>query len=274
VKKPTPIIHPEHADQIRKARVGVVIQKIKSGKSVTAVDQAVLDEAIGTKKSPKRAAAYASSMAQAAAMMGVPKSTLKAAKAQGAPGFIGSRVYMEEVRFWLDAEAKKKPQAQTDGAAPVQRDLRQEIADLNAMLCQVDENAKQSLATGAITLALELLQQRKALSDQRNAAMVQARRQGKTEDDSISRQEVERLARALAHNAALGLQRAANKLVDKLDGITDPRLQHPIIVDALATEAYIAPFEQALNLAASHGLPDWLVSAIRTGVDLQVEDAP
>lgn len=207
-------------------------------------------------------------------MMGVPKSTLKAAKAQGAPGFVGSRVYMEEVRFWLDTQAAKQPQTQVDGAAPVQRDLRQEIADLNAMLSQVDQTAKQSLATGAIPTALELLQQRKALSDQRNAAMVQARRQGKTEDDSISRQEVERIARAITHNAALGLQRAAVKLVDKLDGITDPRLQHPIIVDVLAVDAYLAPFEQALNLAAGHGLPDWLVSSLRSGVDLQVEDAP
>lgn len=223
---------------------------------------------------PKGTPAYASSMAQASALMGVPKSTLKAAKSQGAPGFVGSRVYMSKVRAWLDEQAAKSPVVETEGAAPVQRDLRQEIADLNAMLSQVDQTAKQSLLTGAIPTALELLQQRKALSDQRNAAMVQARRQGKTEDDSISRQEVERLARAITHNAALGLQRAATKLVDKLDGITDPRLQHPIIVDVLAVDAYLAPFEQALNLAAGHGLPDWLVSALRSGVDLQVEDAP
>lgn len=223
---------------------------------------------------PKKAPAYASSMAQAAAMMGVPKSTLKAAKAQGAPGFVGSRVYMDEVRFWLDTEAAKRPQVQTDGAAPIQRDLRQEIADLNAMLSQVDQTAKQSLATGAIPTALELLQQRKALSDQRNAAMVQARRQGKTEDDSISRQEVERIARALAYNAALGLQRAAVNIVDKLDGITDPKAQHPIVSDVLILEVYLAPFDQALNLAAGHGLPDWCVAALRSGVDLQVEDAP
>ena len=223
---------------------------------------------------PKAAPAYASSMAQAAAMMGVPKSTLKAAKAQGAPGFIGSRVYMEEVRFWLDSQVAKGSAPMVDGVTATQRDLRQEIADLNRMLTQVDQGVQQSFASGAMELGLQILQQRKPLSDQRNAAMVQARRQGKTEDDSISRQEVERLARAIAHNAALGLQRAANKLVDKLDGITDPRLQHPIIVDALATEAYLAPFDQALNLAASHGLPDWLVSAIRSGVDLQVEDSP
>lgn len=223
---------------------------------------------------PRKVPAYASSMAQAAAMMGVPKSTLKAAKAQGAPGFVGSRVYMEEVRFWLDTEAAKRPQVQTEGAAPIQRDLRQEIADLNTMLCQVDQNAKQSLATGSITTALELLQQRKALSDQRNAAMVQARRQGKTEDDSISRQEVERIARALAYNAALGLQRAAVNIVDKLDGITDPKAQHPIVSDVLISEVYLAPFDQALNLAAGHGLPDWCVAALRSGVDLQVEDAP
>jgi len=223
---------------------------------------------------PKQPKAYCSSMAQASALMGVNKQRLKSAKAQGCPGFIGSRVYMDEVRAWLDAQAAKTPVVETEGAAPVQRDLRQEIADLNAMLCQVDQTAKQSLASGAIPTALELLQQRKSLSDQRNAAMVQARRQGKTEDDSISRQEVERIARALTHNAALGLQRAAVKIVDKLDGITDPKLQHPIIVDVLAVDAYLAPFEQALNLPAGHGLPDWLVSAIRSGVDLQVEDAP
>lgn len=222
-------------------------------------------------KNASRVPAYASSMAQAAALMGVPKSKLKAAKAQGAPGFVGSRVYMQRVRVWLDDQAAKTPVVETEGAAPTQRDLRQEIADLNAMLSQVDQTAKQSLASGAIPTALELLQQRKALSDQRNAAMVQARRQGKTEDDSISRQEVERLARAVTHNAAIGLQRAAVNIVDKLDGITDPKAQHPIVTDVLIADVYLAPFEQALNLAAGHGLPDWLVAAFRSGIDLQVE---
>lgn len=224
---------------------------------------------------PKAVPAYASSMAQAAAMMGVPKSTLKAAKAQGAPGFIGSRVYMEEVTSWLRAQARKKAKprkAKLVESKP--RELREEVADLGVMLERADALAKAVLLSGDVVQSMEMIDRTGVLARRRDAAMVQMRRQGKTEDDSISRQEVERLARALAHNAALGLQRAANKLVDKLDGITDPRLQHPIIVDALATEAYIAPFEQALNLAASHGLPDWLVSAIRTGVDLQVEDAP
>lgn len=223
---------------------------------------------------PKKLPAYASSMAQAAAMMGVPKSTLKAAKAQGAPGFVGSRVYMEEVRFWLDSQSAKESIAQADGLPATQRDLRQEIADLNRMLAQVDQGVQQSFASGALELGLQILQQRKPLAEQRNAAMVQARRQGKTEDDSISRQEVERIARALAYNAALGLQRAAVNIVDKLDGITDPKAQHPIVSDVLISEVYLAPFDQALNLAAGHGLPDWCVAALRSGVDLQVEEAP
>ena len=183
-------------------------------------------------------------------------------------------MYHDEVKAWLDTEAEKKERIKLEGAEPTARDLRDEVADLGAMLTQVDQLAKQAMRSGDVTQGMDLLAQRKTLSEQRNAAMVQMRRQGKTEDDSIARPEVERLVRALAYNAALALQRAAVEVIHKLDGITDPTAQHPIVTDILIAGVYLAPFEQAVNLPAGHGLPDWLVSAMRKSVDDMTEEAP
>lgn len=214
---------------------------------------------------PKQPKAYCSSMAQAAALMGVSKQTLRSAKAQGCPGFIGSRVYMEEVKHWLDTQAAKSP-AQSAGARPQVRDLKDEIADLNEMLVQVDVTAKECMANGQLSMGLDFLAQRKSLSDQRNAAMVQMRRQGRTEDDSVPRQEVERITRAIARNAATGLQLAVNKVCDRLKGISDPVEMHPIVTDILVSDVFVSPFDQACNLPAGHGVPSWVFDAIKAGV--------
>jgi hypothetical protein len=214
---------------------------------------------------PKQPKAYCSSMAQAAALMGVSKQALRSAKAQGCPGFIGSRVYMDEVRHWLDTQAVKAPE-RSDAVTPRARDLKEEIDDLNVMLVQVDSVAKECMANGQLTTGLEYLSQRKSLSDQRNAAMVQMRRQGRTEDDSVPRQEVERITRAIARNAASGLQLAANKICDRLAGISDPVEMHPIVTDVLVSDVFVSPFEQACNLPAGHGVPSWVLDAVRAGV--------
>lgn len=213
---------------------------------------------------------WCSSIAQASAIMGIDKPIIRRAKAAGAPGFAGSRVNPRVVADWIHENDPVKS-APVSGAAPIRRDLKDEVADLDSMLAQVDALAKESMAGGGVTVALELLAQRKSLSDQRNAAMVQLRRQGRTEDDSVPRQEVERLAHALAYNAAVGLQRAASKICDALKGISDPIQMHPIVTDILICDAFIAPFDHACNLPAGHGVPSWLFESIKRGAEEFVE---
>jgi hypothetical protein len=69
------------------------------------------------KKKPERTPAYADTLTQAAAQLGVDVATLREAKRQGAPGFRSGRVYFEEVRVWLRENAGKSartPEAQAD----------------------------------------------------------------------------------------------------------------------------------------------------------------
>lgn len=149
------------------------------------------------------------------------------------------------------------PAVASDG----KRDLKEEVETLERMLLLVDRQAEH-LARTDILVALPLLEQRQALSRQRNDALVQLRRQGRTEDDSIPRPEVERIAHALAYNAALGLQRLADDLADKLKGVTEPVEIHRILTGGLVASAYLTPFQQAVELDAGHGLPHWVVEAM------------
>jgi len=213
---------------------------------------------------------WCSSIAQASAIMGVEKSIIRRAKASGAPGFAGSRVNPRVVADWIHENDPVKS-APVSGVAPIHRDLKDEVADLGSMLAQTDALAKEYMAGGGVTVALELLEQRGSLAKQRNDAMVQLRRQGRTEDDSVPRQEVERLAHALAYNAAVGLQRAASKICDALKGISDPIHMHPIVTDILISDAFIAPFDHACNLPAGHGVPSWLFESIKRGAEEFVE---
>jgi hypothetical protein len=51
------------------------------------------------------------SIAAAAAGMGIPKSRIRKAKKEGAPGFRGSRVYETELAAWLEDEVEETPAA-------------------------------------------------------------------------------------------------------------------------------------------------------------------
>lgn len=202
--------------------------------------------------------------------MGIEKSIIRRAKASGAPGFAGSRVNPRVVADWIHENDPVKSLL-LPGAKPTIRDLKDEIADMSIMLAQVDKMAQQAMAIGDVNETLRIMCERGSLAKQRNDAMVQLRRQGRTEDDSVPRQEVERLAHALAYNAAVGLQRATSKICDALKGISDPIQMHPIVTDILISDAFIAPFDHACNLPAGHGVPSWLFESIKRGAEEFVE---
>ena len=218
--------------------------------------------------------AYCGSMTQAAAIMGISKGVLRMAKARGAPGFVDSRVRPKVVAEWLEKhaatptappDAGNTPPARPD-SSPHRRSLPEEIADLDDMLARVDALARSTLASGDVTTALQLLDQRKPLSDQRNNAMTQARRAGRTEDEVIARAEVERIVHAIAHHACVGLQAVAVDIVRAIEGETDPTRQLPLVESALVPSVLAAPMEQAGKLAAGHGLPSWAVDCITKAV--------
>lgn len=71
----------------------------------------------------------AETMGQAAALMGVPVAILKAAKRQGAPGFVGSRVDMPKLSEWL----KANPLQEDSAMGPMERQkFRKLKADADA----------------------------------------------------------------------------------------------------------------------------------------------
>jgi hypothetical protein len=213
-------------------------------------------------------------MAQAAAVMGIPKARLKAVKERGGDGFENSRVNPRRVAGWMDAQATEIWEASeevADDAPKPKRDLKGEIDDLDEMLRQVDRLAMDAFRTGGVQIGLELAAQRGSLAKQRNDAMVQLRRQGRTEDDSIPRSEFERLCRGLAINAAHGLQRITDDVTRKLKGVSNPVEIHTILTDAMVAGPYLSAFEQTAASEVEHGLPDWAVRALRSSVEGMVE---
>lgn len=205
-------------------------------------------------------------MAQASAEMGIPKATLRRAKSLGAPGFIHSRVDGNALLPWLEAK-DMLPKATTDAPpedSKPKRTLGEEIEDLDVMLAQVDRSAKASFAAGDIATALQILEQRKPLSDQRNNALTQARRAGRTEDDVIGRAEAIRLIRALAIQACHGIQRIAREAAGRLVGVVEPAEIMRILVEELTANAFLRPFEEAAKLDAGHGIPAWVAEEMRT----------
>jgi hypothetical protein len=217
---------------------------------------------------------WCSSMAQAAAVMGIPKARLKAVKERGGDGFENSRVNPRRVAAWMDAQATEiweAPEEVADDAPKPKRDLKGEIDDLDEMLRQVDRLAMDAFRTGGVQIGLELAAQRGSLAKQRNDAMVQLRRQGRTEDDSIPRSEFERLCRGLAINAAHGLQRITDDVTRKLKGVSDPVEIHAILTDAMVAGPYLSAFEQTAASEVEHGLPDWAVRALKSSMEGMVE---
>lgn len=218
---------------------------------------------------------WCSSMAQAAAVIGIPKARLKSAKERGAPGFENSRVNPRRVAAWMDAQS----QAMWDSPDPPavadqpkgKRDLKGEIEDLDEMLRQVDRLAMEAFRQQDVSTGLQLASERGSLAKQRNDALVQLRRQGRTEDDSVPRTEVERICAALAINAAHALQRIVDDASVTLAGVTQPQEIHAKLTDQCIQHAYISAFEQAVGGDLQHGLPDWLVRSMKTSVQEMIE---
>jgi len=115
MKKPTPIISPEQADQIRKARVGAILKKLKEGKSITAAEQRLLDENTEKPKEKQkrgRPREHAQtlpsydSMNSCSAATGIPLMVLKRSKKAGCHAFRSTRVYLGELLPWLFAQGE------------------------------------------------------------------------------------------------------------------------------------------------------------------------
>lgn len=113
MKKPTPIISPEQADQIRKARVGAVLKKLREGKSITAAEQRLIDENTAKPKEKREkgrprqhseSLPVYDSMNSCAASTGIPLALLKRSKKKGCPAFRATRVYLGELLPWLFAQ--------------------------------------------------------------------------------------------------------------------------------------------------------------------------
>lgn len=113
MKKSPPIISPDQAEQIRKARVGAVLKKIKDGKSITASEQRLLDEASTPKKEARKVGRpkvhsetlpVYGSMAACASATGIPMVILKRSKKSGCPAFRATRVHLSELLPWLFAQ--------------------------------------------------------------------------------------------------------------------------------------------------------------------------
>ena len=93
---------------------------------------------------PKDPRAY-DSIAQAAKMMGVPRSVLQKLKRAGAPGFHGSRVYPGELRPHLEAAQKDKAPD-----APLDR----ETLENRRLLAQCERIERDNLAEAGKLIAL------------------------------------------------------------------------------------------------------------------------
>jgi hypothetical protein len=205
--------------------------------------------------------------------MGVAKGILKRAKAQGAPGFHASnRVNPRQVAAWLDGQASASPApAAVPGAEAKPRTLGEEIAQLSRMLAQQDTLAEEAMARGDVALACHLTDQSKGIAARRETAQKEVRRQGRTEDDVLSRPEVERIAHALALHACLALQRLAAEVAPRLVGLASPVEAVAILESAFVADAYLAPFRASVSSESGASLPAWVVDAMERAAQGLVE---
>jgi hypothetical protein len=101
-----PGISADIAEKIRNANLSNLIKKVKSGKTLTAAEIKLIDEAesqtarkgSATPKIPDTA----QSMSQAASIWGIPKNILRVAKASGCPAFVEHRIHRDALLKWLD----------------------------------------------------------------------------------------------------------------------------------------------------------------------------
>lgn len=255
---------PEQAEQIRSARLAAAIKKVKAGKSLTLDEQRLIDSMTEPERADRATwPEQCASMAQASAVMGVARAVLKRAKAQGAPGFHASnRVNPRQVAAWLDGQGAMSTTSKPTGASPARRTLAEEIDDVSGMLAQVDALMRDAFARGDVSTGLALASETKGLWDRRKAAQVELRRQGRTEDDVLSRPEVERMAHALAHHACIALQRLAAEVAPRLVGLTSPVEAVAILEAAFVPAAYLGPFRASVSSESGSSLPAWVVDAM------------
>ena len=266
--KPTQRLTREQAAQIRAARLAAAVRKVKEGKALTLGEQTLIDSMTEPDRADRATwPKWCSSQAQAAAVTGIPLAAVRAAKRQGCPAFDHSRVNPRAMVEWMEARANAPaPQAQGQpltGAQPVKRTLAQEIEDLNAMLAQVDALARDAMARGDVSTASALADQSKGWWERRKAAQVELRRQGRTEDDVLAKQDAVRIIRALAIQACHGIQRIAREAAGRLVGVVEPAEVMRILVEELTADAFLRPFEEASKLDAGHGIPAWVAEEMR-----------
>ena len=98
------------------------------------------------------------------------------------------------------------------------------------------------------------------------AARKQMAQLGIENGDLIGRVEVERLVRAWGARAALCLSRLRDQLAPALLDLSAEAQAAHVLEPALIIAGMLEPFARVERLAAGCGLPDWFLTALRTGV--------
>jgi len=125
-----------------------IVKKVKAGKPLSQSEREIIRKSTKQDHAQKPAlsadTAY-DSIAQAAKMMGVPRSVLQKLKRAGAPGFHGSRVYPGELRPHLEAAQKDKAPD-----APLDR----ETLENRRLLAQCERIERDNLEAAGKVIAL------------------------------------------------------------------------------------------------------------------------
>lgn len=106
-------ITPEIAEKIAEKNLANIIQKVKTGKTLSPAELELVE-------SQKSGAKYADSMKAASAQSGYPMRVLKWAKDRGCPAFRGSRVYIAELEPWINVN---KPEIDSGKQLPSKEDV-------------------------------------------------------------------------------------------------------------------------------------------------------
>ena len=126
---------PEQATKMKDANLGNLVKKLKSGKTLTAAEIKLIDEA--ESQTAKKGSATpkipdtAQSMSQAESIWGIPKNILRVAKASGCPAFVEHRIHRDALLKWLDENPDTATKGETiSDASELKRQKLQAEVDL------------------------------------------------------------------------------------------------------------------------------------------------
>jgi hypothetical protein len=206
----------------------------------------------------------------AAAILGVPVATLKAAQNAGAPGFRpGSRVEIETVRKWLAEQGKRAGKARParKNTAPNASDAQGAPGSLRRLESQERECYQRLLAAQKSGNALEESLAREAWLEVTEAlrkldiSVAEARRDS---GESVPRADAERALNRAAWLLSVVIPEISRRLARAIG----PEARIPEITEATTAALRSLVFD-AIGLACgSCPLPKWAVESLRKGAAL------